>query len=153
MWKKVAIIGAVSAAILGSGAVALAASGGGGNQAGAGRTAVGEGFMAGHRHHGIAHMAKNLEHGEFVSREDGKNVTHDVIHGEVTAVSATSISVKATDGFSLTFTVNGDTRVRARDGDKAADKITDIRAGDTVFASGVKDGSTVTAKHVVKAKD
>ena len=47
---------------------------------------------------------------------DGKQgpVTHQAIRGDVTAVSATSITVTAKDGVSMTFTVGADTRVRAR---------------------------------------
>ena len=49
------------------------------------------------------------------SKDGTANVTHDAIHGTVSSVSATSISVKASDGYSLTFAVNADTKVRVRD--------------------------------------
>ncbi|HET7801875.1 MAG TPA: hypothetical protein VFL38_15740 [Humibacillus xanthopallidus] len=41
-------------------------------------------------------------------------VTHQAIRGDVTAVSATSITVKAKDGVSMTFAVTADTTVRQR---------------------------------------
>src|SRR5207249_1602652 len=56
-----------------------------------------------------------FEHAEWVSKDGTANVTHDAIHGTVSSVSATSISVKASDGYRLTFTVNADTKVRLRD--------------------------------------
>ena len=64
-------------------------------------------------------------------------------HGTVTAVSATSISVKSDDGFTATYVVDADTEVN-RDG-----AIADIKADADVMVMGLVDGSTVTAQRVV----
>ena len=52
-------------------------------------------------------------HGEWVVKgKDGKPVTLETIRGTVTAVGPTSVTVKAEDGFTETFTTNSDTKVR-----------------------------------------
>src|SRR6476620_7128423 len=59
-------------------------------------------------------------HGTWVTESKAGPVTHQAVRGDVTAVSATSITVKAKDGFSLTFSVAGDTKVRARTAGKGS---------------------------------
>jgi hypothetical protein len=53
-------------------------------------------------------------HATWVTESQQGPVTHQAIRGEVTAVSATSITVKAKDGVSLTFAVTRYTTVRQR---------------------------------------
>jgi preprotein translocase subunit YajC len=92
--------------------------------------------------------AKNFEHGTWVtSNKDGTTVTHTAFHGQVTAVSATSISVKAKDNATQTFTVNGDTKVHTRAKHTDA-SISSVKTGDTVLVSGTGTGS-VTAQQIV----
>ena len=74
----------------------------------------------------------------------------------MTAVSATTLSLKCADGFTIDFVVNSDTKVRA--GKRLAGGrqnlapnrpsgtgIADIKVGDAVMAVGKVAGSTVTA--------
>lgn len=72
------------------------------------------------------------------------------IQGAVTAVSATSITVKAEDGFTATYVVNANTKVHTdakKDG-----TIADVAVGQTAEVRGTSAGSTATADHVhVKA--
>lgn len=84
-------------------------------------------------------------HGTFVvPNQDGTGYqTVQMQHGTVTAVSATSISVKSADGFTATYVVDADTKVN-RDG-----AIADIKADADVMVTGIVDGSTVTAQRVV----
>ncbi len=84
-------------------------------------------------------------HGTFVVPDkDGTGYqTVQMQHGVVTAVSATSISVKSDDGFTATYVVDTDTTVN-RDG-----AIADITADADVLVQGLVDGSTVTAKRIV----
>lgn len=92
----------------------------------------------------LGHAFRGL-HGEWVVKgEDGAFVTMVGAHGEVTAVGASSITIKAEDGFTATFAVNADTRVRGRD----ADKIADVKVGDQGGAVGPKSGDTITARVV-----
>jgi len=88
-------------------------------------------------------------HGEFVVKgKDGAYVTLVSVRGEVTAVSATSITFKAEDGFTATYAVNSDTKVRGKD----VDKIADVKVGDQGGAVGTKSGSTLTARAVLVRK-
>lgn len=84
-------------------------------------------------------------HGEFVVKgKDGKPVTLVSVRGEVTAVSASSITIKAEDGFTATYAVGSETKVRGKD----ADAIADVEVGDSAAAVGVKSGNSVTARVV-----
>lgn len=102
-------------------------------------------------------------HGEtVVKKADGTVVTLRMVSGTVTAVSATSITVTAEDGYVGTFTVTSDTEVRAGlpvRGEKPADPststppastdtIADVTVGDTAHVVGTVSGSTATADRV-----
>ena len=94
--------------------------------------------------HGPGHKGGPGIHGEFVVPNGSggyQTVTHQ--RGEVTAVSATSITVKSEDGYSATYVVNADTLVNA-----ARDGISTISNGDTVHVAGIKSGGTTTAVHI-----
>ena len=75
-------------------------------------------------------------------------VTHQAIRGEVTAVSGTSITVKAKDGFSLTFSVTKHTTVRQRAKGKGADSsIGAVKVGSKALVTGV-GATSPTARFV-----
>jgi hypothetical protein len=67
------------------------------------------------------------------------------VRGEVTAVSATSITLKAEDGFTATYAITADTKVRG----KGAGKIADVKVGDRGGAVGTKSGTTLTARAIL----
>lgn len=160
MWKKIAIAGAVGAAILGTGAAALAETGTSTSTSASASTspstsspATTSGSAAGKPGQLKGKLKEALgrfEHGSWVSsdKSTSADITHDAVKGAVTAVSPTSISVKASDGFSETFVVNSDTGVRIK-GTKAAGAIGSVKVGDTVLVTGTKSGTTATAKHVL----
>jgi hypothetical protein len=88
-------------------------------------------------------------HGEWVVKgKDGKPVTLLTIRGEFTAVSPTSITVKAEDGVSETFTVGSDTKVKGAD----VTSISGIKVGAKGAMVGVKNGNTTTARAVLVRK-
>ena len=152
MWKKIAIGGAVAAAILGSGAAALASSGSAvpGTPT-AGTPAAATASAAAKGRHPIARaLARHTVHGQFVTRDSsGGFVTHDVIKGTVTSVSATSITVKAADNTSETYVVNSSTKVRQRSNGKgSASTIGAVHTGDDVAVVGTGT-STLTATGIV----
>ena len=112
-------------------------------------------------------------HAQWVTpdRDNGNAfVTHNAIRGEVTAVSATSITVKALDGVTQTYAITGDTKVHLRKGlpsmgngkgngargnrgglgNGPAGTISDVRTGDQVAVTGTGTTS-LTAQHVVDA--
>ncbi len=84
-------------------------------------------------------------------------ITHDAIRGQVSAVSPTSITIRAADSTTETYVVNSQTKVftrTARTGaskaavPKKAGSISDVKAGDLVLVGGT--GTTVlTAVRVV----
>ncbi len=86
-------------------------------------------------------------HGELVvETEDGVYTTVLVQQGDVTAVSATSITVKSADGFSKTYAVSADSEIHV-DGADAA--IGDVKVGDTVGLRATVSGSTATIDHLM----
>jgi hypothetical protein len=100
---------------------------------------IGKRFGHGLRGHGI--------HGEFVVKDrDGNFVTLLTQRGEVTAVDGDSITLKSEDGYTKTYTVNDDTRIR-RDRDKA--EIGDIKVGDQAAVTAEKSGDGGTARAVI----
>lgn len=95
-------------------------------------------------------------HGEAVVKAaDGTISTVRQIQGSVTAVSTTSITVEAEDGYAATFAVTSETEVRtglpARDGsgpEASTGSITDVAVGDVAHVGGTVDGSEATADRV-----
>jgi 2-C-methyl-D-erythritol 4-phosphate cytidylyltransferase len=84
-------------------------------------------------------------------KKDKTFVTHDAIRGQVTAVSATSISVKAADGVTQTYVVTADTVVRVKGGGKGSTgAIGKVQSGDRAVVLGT-GSSTLTATHVLDA--
>jgi hypothetical protein len=84
-----------------------------------------------------------LLHSEGVMEDaDGTFITVRMQEGELTAVSATSLSVTSGDGYTSTYVITDET-VLERDGEDAAPKV-----GDTVHVRATVDGSTATAEHV-----
>ena len=144
MWKKIAIAGSVAAAIVGTGAGALAATS-------STSTAPNPAGKPAAKAKGRAALAlRKIEHGEWVTKDKtGADVTHDAVGGTVTAVSASSITVKASDGFSETFAVGSTTKVHVK-GTKPA-TIANVKVNDRAVVAGTKSGSTVTATQVLDA--
>lgn len=145
MIGKLAVAGVTCAAIIGSGATALAATGG---TSGSGQPAASSGTAA---HGAAANRRAQLRrligrygvHGEFVTENKaGDFTTHEGIVGTVTDVSATAITVQAADNYTLNFTVADSTKVRLRaNGSGSAGSIGDVHDGDSVAVVGKYAGS------------
>ena len=104
----------------------------------------------GGKHGRLAHLGRRI-HGEWVAkRKDGTYVTVVAVRGEVTAVSESSITVKAEDGFTATYSINAETVVRG----KGADSAGEVKVGDRAGVIGAKGGDgALTARLVaVRAK-
>jgi hypothetical protein len=83
-------------------------------------------------------------HGEFVVPNGSSGFRTIVVQrGEVTAVSATQITVHSKDGFTTTYAVTADTLVNA-----ARDGIATIKKGATVNVAATKAGNKITAVHI-----
>lgn len=84
-------------------------------------------------------------HGELVvPQADGTGTRTVVVQtGAVSSVSATSLVVKSTDGFTSTYVLDKSTRALGPDG-----KISSVKTGHTVSVVAAKSGSTLTALDV-----
>jgi hypothetical protein len=147
MWKKIAIGGAIGAAALGTGTAALAASGG------TTPSSPASSATSGAKHPGKA-LARRALHGQWVTGKAGSStfVTHDLIKGDVTAVSGSSVTVTARDKASQTYVVNSATKVRQRSAGKGTPStITAVHVGDHVLVVGTGT-TTLTATGIVEVK-
>lgn len=136
-------------ALLGTGLTGLAAAGPSEHATMAAERGSGE-HMAGKRGkaHGQGWRAERgtVLHGEqVVKTNDGAIVTFRNVHGTVTAINDSSISVRTEDGFSATFTINADTVFggKRQTGDRA-----DLQVGSDVGVMGRVDGSTAVAQRI-----
>jgi Domain of unknown function (DUF5666) len=68
--------------------------------------------------------------------------------GPVDKVSDTSLTVKSADGYTATYVINADTKVR-KSGDKAS--IAEVKVGDKVLVVANKEGATLTAVRIRSA--
>ena len=155
MWKKFAVITGLSVAALGIGGAAWAGSGAGTSPPPSPTTvssAPAKVVAAKHRgEHERLQILRHVTHAQWVSREGktGTFVTYDAIRGRVSAVSATSISVKAADGVSETYAVTASTKVHAKGDNKShPGTIGQVKVGDTVGVLGTGAGN-LTATHVI----
>jgi hypothetical protein len=101
----------------------------------------------GHRGHRGRWGARGPVRGELtVPRADGSFEQVVFARGEVTAISATSLSIRSADGTVTTFTLDGDTRYR-----RGRDQVErgDVTGGAQALAVGPRDGQTITARRVL----
>ncbi|TDC57742.1 hypothetical protein E1258_21695 [Micromonospora sp. KC207] len=92
-------------------------------------------------------LRKNALHGEVVVRtKDGGTKTVAVQRGEVTAIDGDSMTVKSTDGFTMTWTFGDDLRVVER---RTTVQPEAVRVGATVGIAGAKDGDAATARLIL----
>jgi hypothetical protein len=154
--RKVAlgVAGVVAAGVLGTAGVAAATSNDSTAAPAASAAPAPSGSAAPKADHPKAKRAKRAlvgrgMHGEWVVKgKDGKPVTLETVRGTVSAVSPSSVTVKAEDGFTATFATNSDTKVRGG----GADSLGDVKAGATAAMVGVKVGNTTTARTVLVRK-
>jgi len=141
-WTTVAVIG------VGSVGVAMAADNGSASpstsaSASASTPANGSGATGTTAPKKLHSLRSRALHGEFVVQTKDGLKTVVLQKGSVTALSATSVTVKSTDGFTVTWTINDQTKVRK---DKAPAASTALKSGLVVRVVGPKDGSTTTAR-------
>ncbi len=91
-------------------------------------------------------------HAQWVTKDaSGAFVTHRAITGAVTAVSPSSITVKAEDGVSETFVLSPQTKVRTGTAGKgtkpAPGQLADLKPGQQVMVAGTGT-DPLTARHV-----
>jgi len=88
---------------------------------------------------------RRVEHGEFTVHTKTGDKVVDVQRGVVTAVNASSVTVKSTDGVSTTYTIDPTTKVHK---DKKTAAVSQIATNDRVRVHAIKAGSTLTAQRI-----
>lgn len=97
-------------------------------------------------HGGPGGPGGELLHSEAtVETPDGSIENVRTVRGEVTAASAESITVRASDGFEQAFAINAETEITKSRNEATA---TDIAVGDVAMVKGVASGDTVTAERI-----
>ncbi|SCL39173.1 hypothetical protein GA0074692_5267 [Micromonospora pallida] len=92
-------------------------------------------------------LRKGTLHGEAVVRtKDGGTKTVLVQRGEVTAIDGDSMTVKSTDGFTMTWRFGDDLRVVER---RSTVQPEQVKVGSKVGVAGTKDGDAGVARLVV----
>lgn len=89
------------------------------------------------------YLRKNTLHGEVTVQ--GKNGARTIVvqRGAVTALTATGVTVKSTDGYTLTWTFGDKVRVVE---DKKAVAASTLKTGEQIGVAGAKDGSATDAR-------
>lgn len=93
---------------------------------------------------------KDFQHAEWVTKGDANTyVTHEAILGQIQAVSSTSITVASSDGTSMTFAVDDQTKIRQRQAQgTGTPTIADLKTGQTVLVGGEKTPD-LTARNIL----
>ncbi|MEU7851672.1 hypothetical protein AB0B74_05720 [Micromonospora parva] len=92
-------------------------------------------------------LRKNTLHGEAVVKtKDGGTRTVAVQRGEVTAIDGDSMTVKSSDGFTMTWTFGDDLRVVER---RATVQPSEVKIGATLGVAGAKDGDKAVARLIL----
>jgi hypothetical protein len=139
MLRRILVTGVTAASIVGAGTGALAVTGSG--------STSGSGTPADHTRRLGKALLHHAVHGQVVTHDDGGYVRHDGVLGTVASVSATSITVRASDGYRETFVVADRTIVRKRAGGSGSKStISAVHAGDSVAVIGrTTDGTSGSA--------
>jgi hypothetical protein len=92
------------------------------------------------------YLRKNTLHGEITVQ--GKNGVRTVVvqRGMVTAVSATGVSVRSTDGYALAWTYGDKLRVVQ---DRKVAATTALKTGEQIGVAGIRDGAATAARLIV----
>jgi hypothetical protein len=91
-------------------------------------------------------LRKNMLHGEVVVQTKDGTKTVDVQRGTVTAIDDKTVTVKSTDGFTLTWTFGNPIRVVER---RTTVQPSAVKVGTEIGVAGTKDGATTTARLIM----
>ncbi len=139
MYRKIFAVAGTAVAIVGVATAALATSGSDPS------STSGTGHASGHsgshhnRRHELHAILRHVLHGEVTTKGPDGYITHSGVRGAVTAISATSITVKAVDGYTETFTLGPTTKVRERTPGQhgaTSGSVSDVKQGDQVAVLG-----------------
>ena len=104
---------------------------------------------AAHAAHKARGVLRRVEHGQFTVHTKTGDQVIDVQHGQVTAVSASAVTVKSQDGFTATYTVGGTAKIRVQQKTSA---IANVHTGDNVLVAATHSGNTDTLRRLADPK-
>jgi hypothetical protein len=99
--------------------------------------------------HGFGLRGGRGVHGEATVRDGDGFRLATFQHGEITALSSPTLTVKSADGATWTWTTNGDTRIRK---DRENIALKDLAKDDEIRIAGERSGDTRTAK-IIHVRD
>jgi hypothetical protein len=88
----------------------------------------------------------HVEHGQVTVQTKTGEQTIDVQRGTITAMTSTTMTIKSTDGYTLTWTTSGPLTVIEH---RTSIQPGQLKVGDLVGVAGTQSGATATAKLVV----
>ncbi|MEN3309870.1 MAG: hypothetical protein V7603_6072 [Micromonosporaceae bacterium] len=91
----------------------------------------------------------NVEHGEVVVKTKDGEKTVDIQRGTVTAINATTVTVRSADGFTLTWTFGHPIHVIEH---RTSVQPSNVTVGEEIGVAGTKNGSTPTAQLILIPK-
>ncbi|WP_236790665.1 hypothetical protein [Amycolatopsis sp. GM8] len=143
--RNTAIAVAVAVVIAAIGGVAIYA-GTSGSSSGSGQQGFGGpggGRMGGFNNGqmGALSLMRDALHGDFTVQENGGYVTERMQTGDVSALSATSITVKSADSYTQTYAI-----------DSATEKADNLATGSTVTVLAKVSGDTATATSITDGR-
>lgn len=144
--KKTAIAAAVAVVIAAVGGVAIYAGTSGSDTAQQGFGGGGRmGGFNGGQMGGSMSLMLNALHGDFTVSENGSYVIQRMQTGEVSAVSATSITVKSVDGYTQTYAIDSSTQKANNLANGSNVTVLAKVSGDTATATNITDSSQTQA--------
>lgn len=146
--RGVVAVAAVTAACVGAGGTALALDGA---STPSSSTAAGSSGAPSHAAIKAGKLALGrISHGQFTVKRGTTFVTRDIANGTITRLSGPTLTVRAADGYTLTFVVNAKTKVRVRTaGHGTAGTLSALAVGDRVAVLGTGTGEP-TANRIVE---
>lgn len=91
-------------------------------------------------------MRRNMLHGDAVVKTKDGTRTVEVQRGTVTAIDDKTVTVKSSDGFTMTWTFGSPIHVIER---RSTVQPSNVKVGEEIGVAGTKDGSTDTAKLIL----
>ncbi len=106
-----------------------------------------QGRLPGLRHHLFGgRLGGQVLHSETTVQTDNGVKTYVAARGNVTALSASSITITSSDKVATTFAINSDTRYGFQN---FKEPQAELRTGQTAMVIGTKSGDTTTANRII----
>lgn len=96
-------------------------------------------------HHRGRSLLARAEHGEVTVHTKKGDETVDIQRGQVTSVSATTVTVRSTDGFTAVYTLGSTSKVASKG---KPSSMANVHDGDRVNVIAIRDGNTLTIRRL-----